>query len=44
MKFKKISVSIDLELFEAIEKMRGTRTQFRSQYINQAIKEKMGKV
>jgi metal-responsive CopG/Arc/MetJ family transcriptional regulator len=38
----KISISLEDEVFQHIEKMRGNKTQFRSQYINQALREKMG--
>ncbi len=42
MSFKKISISIDLDVFEAIEKMRGTRTQFRSEFVNAVLRKKLG--
>ena len=38
----KISITLDDEVFEHIETLRGTRTQFRSEYINDALREKMG--
>lgn len=38
----KIRLTLDHEVFEYIETLRGTRTQFRSEYINDALREKMG--
>jgi len=39
---KKISITVDDEVFQRIEEMRGNKTQFRSWYINVAIREKIG--
>lgn len=38
----KITIMVDNEVFQRIEQMRGTRTQFRSGYVNTALREKMG--
>jgi len=36
------TISIERSVFEALEKIRGNRQQFTSQYINEALKEKLG--
>jgi metal-responsive CopG/Arc/MetJ family transcriptional regulator len=41
MKYK-LSITLDDEVFNHIESLRGTRTQFRSEYINYALREKIG--
>ena len=42
MAVQKITISIEPEVFQRIEILRGTKTKFRSAYINQALREKLG--
>jgi hypothetical protein len=41
MRIKK-TISLERPVFEAMEKIRGTRQQFTSQFINDVLKEKLG--
>jgi hypothetical protein len=36
------TISLEKSVFDAMEKIRGTRQQFTSSFINQALKEKLG--
>lgn len=36
------TISLERSVFEAMEKIRGTRQQFTSQFINDVLKEKLG--
>lgn len=41
MRIKK-TISLEKPVFEAMEKIRGNRQQFTSQFINDVLKEKLG--
>ena len=38
----KKTITLEIKVFEALEKLRGNRQQFTSQYINDVLKEKLG--
>jgi len=37
-----ISVSLDTDVFKKIERMRGTKPHFRSGFINDVLRERLG--
>jgi len=39
---KKFSISVDMDVFQRLEELRGNKTQFRSGFINSLLKEKLG--
>jgi len=42
MSIERFTICVEPEVFRALEKLRGTRTQFRSKFINDILREKMG--
>jgi metal-responsive CopG/Arc/MetJ family transcriptional regulator len=42
MTVKKISISVDIDVFHRLEQLRAGRTQFRSEYINTVLRTDLG--
>lgn len=42
MNVTKISISLDFDVFERIEQLRGSRTQYRSKFINGVLRQVLG--
>jgi metal-responsive CopG/Arc/MetJ family transcriptional regulator len=42
MTYPRITICVEPEVFQALETLRGTKTQFRSEFINELLREKLG--